>query len=520
MSTRLPEDIIRIVLSYLDIKDIVAIRQSCRGFNELSKSRSVWDALYFRHVVNADIPTPGLSGRSFDCLSAEEIENFCHASLALHSNWTAPTPTARRFLRLEGISDTRVLGLHCLPRADGHRYLISLAMLLGSHRRFILRCWDLEASTPVCVAEKSFQRVSGMAVNKTASDAGSVAMLTPQGVDVLRLNPNAADPNQGFTTARLLRDPLASVAYFYDSIVAARNSDGRLFLYDVTHAPARVELLHNTEMPLDFVFTETFVLVLKTTTLELYPLPSSFAGIPRHVIIQPIFAFEFPRRVDHGVMTLRHGWPGDTETLNCAVTVFLRFASSFPWAVNLIDHFEIRPNAYYVSADSPSEMNVPYEYPPMHIQTIGSPVRMHATTHMAVGEYGTVVWIDSHTEDYYVHSHRGQRIAGLFAPLYRRRPKKLRPILDTDAEDQGYGEDEDDMDDMDDMDEEDDNEEDENEEIRPLSGTSIASTVFCHHDADNWLRLVLDEKEGVIFVGRDDGIIEIFEYAQGNFVSP
>lgn len=159
--------------------------------------------------------------------------------------------------------------------------------------------------------------------------------------------------------------------------------------------------------------------------------------------------------------------------------------------MNILHQYEIRPNPYFISSEPPSELNVPYNYPPILSGSIGSPVRLNAAADMAVGAYGTAVWIDSHTEKYYKHAEHGQRVAGTFAELTRRN------VSFSDDEEQ--------------------NEQYEEEEVETTSSEHMtaraASFVYAHKEEDSWLKIAIDEEEGVIFLGRNDGTIDIFEYA-------
>ena len=105
-------------------------------------------------------------------------------------------------------------------------------------------------------------------------------------------------------------------------------------------------------------------------------------------------------------------------------------------------------------------------------------MRLHTTSDLTIGPYGTAVWIDSHTEDYFFHADRGQRLAGRFSPS--------SPYLDT--------------------------EEDEGVELSDQIPTAAATSVYSYHEEDSWVRIALDEEEGRIFLGRADGIITILEY--------
>lgn len=139
----------------------------------------MWNALFIRQVLDADIPTPGLAGRSIDSLNAQELEYLFHSSNALRRNWTAPVPLIKRQIRIGAISETRVVVLHLLNWGV-HRYVVSLAISSEGQRRFLLRCWVISTGSAVCVAQKQFPRVSGMAVNKSANGPELVAVVTPQ----------------------------------------------------------------------------------------------------------------------------------------------------------------------------------------------------------------------------------------------------------------------------------------------------------------------------------------------------
>lgn len=120
-------------------------------------------------------------------------------------------------------------------------------------------------------------------------------------------------------------------------------------------------------------------------------------------------------------------------------------------------------------------MNLPYQFPPVLQETIASPVRLHATSDLAVGPYGTVLWTDSHTEDYFNHADRGQRLAGRFSTY----------IGDGD---------------------------DDEVELSDQIATASAASVYAYQEEDSWVRVALDEAEGRIALGRDDGVISILEF--------
>ena len=120
---------------------------------------------------------------------------------------------------------------------------------------------------------------------------------------------------------------------------------------------------------------------------------------------------------------------------------------------------------------------MPYQFPPILCETIGSPVRLHGTSDLVFGPYGTAIWTDSHTEDYFGHADRGQRLAGTFL--------LAKHIKDGDEEEV---------------------------ELSDQIANAAAASVYSVQEEDSWVRLALDEKEGRIVLGYDDGHISVLEY--------
>ena len=98
---------------------------------------------------------------------------------------------------------------------------------------------------------------------------------------------------------------------------------------------------------------------------------------------------------------------------------------------------------------------------------------------MTFGPYGTAIWTDSHTEDYFGHADRGQRLAGVFL--------RGRDGI---------------------QDEEEDNE----VELSDQIANAAAASVYSVQEDDSWVSLGLDEAEGRIVIGYDDGRISVLEY--------
>jgi len=198
MFLSLPGDILLVVLTHLDTEDVLNFRKviytcnpviysrwsphskTCKDFYELSKSRSIWDSLLHRCIIDEGIPLPGLAGRSLESLGAGELEGLYRRALELRRNWHSDSPVIRQSLKLVS-SVSPIIRMAVLPGRNGGRWLVSLMRTFG-HRSYTVkvRCWDLRQTHPVCVAQKDFERYGGMAVNKTTNETDCIAVLTPR----------------------------------------------------------------------------------------------------------------------------------------------------------------------------------------------------------------------------------------------------------------------------------------------------------------------------------------------------
>ena len=162
----IPVDVFLEVVPYLSIRDIFTIRQvcdtamisvlililaqTCKSFLAVTRLRSVWSILVHTHVLEKDIPLPGLMGRSIGALPAEELERLTLAALRLRKRWTSPAPTPTKRITLRPIRKPgAAVALHFLPGRD-NRWLLSLTLVDQSS--MMIQCWDLRASPLRCVA--------------------------------------------------------------------------------------------------------------------------------------------------------------------------------------------------------------------------------------------------------------------------------------------------------------------------------------------------------------------------------
>lgn len=269
---------------------------------------------------------------------------------------------------------------------------------------------------------------------------------------------------------------------FTGSTLLTGDVNSRFRLWKIENPQTKIELQnpdhHQAERVLAALLDERFVVVVRSTTLEVYELPRVTPETMQERVLHPIVQHRWPWRIDTVVISAQAVWPRTQLRLPAPINILIRFGSLFPWPINLLHHYELRPNTFYVQSNSISEENLPFQFPPILRQTFGSPVRLFAPTDLVLGSCGSAMWIDSHTEDYFGHSNCGQRLAGKYSSGLM-------------AEDH----------------------EDEEATLSDQLASTAATSVYRVHEADSWVRLALDECEGRVAIGHVHGEISILGYA-------
>ncbi|KIY74200.1 hypothetical protein CYLTODRAFT_337540, partial [Cylindrobasidium torrendii FP15055 ss-10] len=145
----------------------------------------------------------------------------------------------------------------------------------------------------------------------------------------------------------------------------------------------------------------------------------------------------------------------------------------FPWPPNILNHYILQPNPAYVASSSIQSTNLPYDAHPVHMRTLSAPLRLFTQSDVAIGNYGTVLWIDTQTEEYFMQSATGQRLAG--ATLSSAGPDAENPDV--------------------------------------VAYSAGSESVYNIHDQNSWCVLALDEPNGRVALGALDGIISIMDFA-------
>ncbi|KAJ7708812.1 hypothetical protein B0H17DRAFT_1030938 [Mycena rosella] len=475
----LPTDIILVIFKYISVKDLMKLRQTCKEFLEITQLRSVWHELLQSEVLQRNIPIPRLAGRDLETLTSKQLESCLADALRLRRNWIAPSPAPVRSSTFKTVNDpqSQVVAVVFLP-GRGHRWLMSLTLTTADgHRTYTLQCWDL-ANSSACIARRALTVFRGFRINTDAVHAGIVALRSSIGIEIVEIDFLATDPDAAFVTLQVLEDVPESLLVFSTSTLLTKFDDTRrLHIRTTEHPEFSVELQNPSYIVqkecLDAIVCEKYAVVARTATLEFYSLSSFRTGTGARVI-EPIAVHTWQWRLDSVSLAYQPSWDATPHGLEPPINILVRYASLFPWPVNALHHYVLPCDESYVARETIGANNRPYLTEPVVIRTFASPIRLFARWDMVLGAYGTALWIDSHTEDYFDHAVEGQRLAGTLFTV-------VEPGV----------------------------------EVVPLNDQGVsaaASMVYQVREDDGWIRIAVDEGEGKIAVGTSAAEITILEY--------
>ncbi|KAF5386335.1 hypothetical protein D9757_006706 [Collybiopsis confluens] len=543
MIPSLPEDIYVTIFNHLSLHDVLSMRKVCRAFNSMTRLRGLWISFLRSEIWAHNIPVPQLD---VDRLDAPQLEKWVMSSLRLHRNWTSTTPiTKQRRYITTALPQARIASMH-FTTLDGRSCLLSFSLTNRVEPRMLaIECWEL--STLKCKARRTLQWFGGYAVNSDPTSLGLMAIRTPH-IEVLGFDPYASDPESAFTTLFTLSAVAKSILSLTGTTIIFRSMDGKIKMLDILRPLYEIHLEDNTHIPpnqpdsFQAIVEEDYALILRPKTLALYSLETFRTG--RHspsVPLSPLQVHEFPWRIDSCCMerqttpsSVRYHLNSDKPRSSsfrpprppATINILIRFSSLFPWPVNMLHHLVLYPDSSYLVPPPPSAENdnnsesptltdtltwrninpnnLPYEFPPVLSQMIVSPVRLFAITDMVLGPYGTAVWLDSHTEDFFYHGDVGQRLAGVVV---------TPSPPDSEAPEEGKRNDDEAGDE--DRDAQDESPDESHATAGERTSTQMTATiVFGAHESDDWTKIAIDEGHGRVAVGAVNGEIMIDDYAQ------
>ncbi|KAI0343361.1 hypothetical protein BDW22DRAFT_1345110 [Trametopsis cervina] len=309
------------------------------------------------------------------------------------------------------------------------------------------------------------------------------------------------------------------------------NIDTGHILYVLATAQMDPPVISEEYRCLNSLILDDFVLIFRERWIHLYPLRLKSSSVDHNAqVVFPLASHKWIGRLDTIDVTAERCHPLETQFVRLdnggepediaapLVRILIRFASMFPWPVNILHLYILPPNPSFNMNErtsdegsgnhlpylSPSSDNAPAEpsVAPYLVTSLSSAVRIFTPSDSAIGPYGTVMWLDAQTDLLNVAQvgDRGQRVAGaLFNDDPRSRSvqaaRPLRHSLDS---------------------------------VQELAPGSIADRIWSHvrgqqtrrsemvfhvqeHD-DNWVKIGMCEDEGMIAIGELEGQVSVYKY--------
>ncbi|KAI0788878.1 hypothetical protein C8Q75DRAFT_892433 [Abortiporus biennis] len=573
----LPPDILFHILRFLHVRDLLSFRKTSKLFANLTAERCVWFDAFNLSVYSKGLPIPGLHNLNISSMNSKELENLTLKSLRLHHNWASRYPKSYGEFNIpsEHVNDNpRVLSIYFLV-LNGRQYLLTVIFLKPSldTRNFALGCWDISSSTPRCVARRYTPMFAGMMVNKDSKNPAIIS-LTKRGIDgfdstaILSIDLDAQNPDDGFTT--LSEFPtFGKPLLLQGSTFLSSNERQFIGVYDINlgalQCILQVPLPHGDLTTIEdghrchgVVVIDRFVVSFCRQWINLYVLPfiqdssnsltqlktdNHDTSIPPEVPrIDPIAQHRWQWRIDHLLVSPQIESRSQKHNKHSKsappINIFIRFDTWFPWPVNILHHFILPPNPSYdsfslTSLNKESSIispdGLPYlfspENPTIHApymsESFSSPLRIFSPSDVALGRYGTAIWIDAQS-DVNTPSQagdHGQRVAGTLLKKYP--PKIAQEFLASEHNEIQYK-----INGM--AEESDDDEDEENNENLEYSlpvRTDGGVAAYMQNESrgkimsfkvepitDLWSKVAMDEDEGKIALGAVDGSITIYDY--------
>ncbi|KAK0489345.1 hypothetical protein IW261DRAFT_1589449 [Armillaria novae-zelandiae] len=427
----LPVDLFLSIFRFLSLNDILRIGQLCR-------LPSVWHLLLRTQIVERNVPFPSGPPGWLNNLGAGELEGLVVRAVRARRNWTSPSPRATRQLEIS-IAPTR------LPAQQRRPQPLVYREAPGVHG------WGDVPSTKILLTRLPL-RIKGQ-----DSSLQVFACLNYRPQRSFRLHHYSAR----------ITGPVHELLAFAGSVILIRNHTDQLFVCDVRRAGHRMELVRPPLPPLQaaqptqaeacfetLVFND-FLIILRSRFLAIYSLRLFRQSTSSRGVLHPLAHYVWQWSVDSGRLAFHTSHTRGPQP----ISILVRFASSFPWPTNMLNHFVIYPN--------PPGSHSLYNFIPIQVQTISAPLRLFGLSDMAIGEYNTLIWLDTDTESYFLQAASGQRLAGC--------------VLGAVNEDQVV--------------------------------YTNASAVYNIHEGNSWTRVALDERNGKIAIGTLDGRILVLELA-------
>lgn len=144
---------------------------------------------------------------------------------------------------------------------------------------------------------------------------------------------------------------------FTGSTLLTGDVNSRFRLWKIENPQTKIELQnpdhHQAERVLAALLDERFVVVVRSTTLEVYELPRVTPETMQERVLHPIVQHRWPWRIDTVVISAQAVWPRTQLRLPAPINILIRFGSGYllayqpPSSLRAASKHILRPVKFY-----------------------------------------------------------------------------------------------------------------------------------------------------------------------------
>ncbi|KAJ3887512.1 hypothetical protein GG344DRAFT_55576 [Lentinula edodes] len=440
-----PEDILIYIFTFLNLPDILYIRQTCRRLNDTANLKIVWLHTWETHILHKWYPFPAISSESIE---KNELEQRTRHAYRLGKRWLDEYPnrtnshdsTFKTFSPLLPHRDIRWVVSPSIAITDirfvrSVRYSSSkldagpadesiLVLSVSKGIWSVITIWDVpiflhgndnNEPRPRKCAEWSLKGglFTGLCLSRDhGSEADLAVSVVCEGrheIDLFNISDEANIPTQAM-------QPMKPMT-LSGSLLAMSDDTASTVIYNWKTGAFAVLEHEEDEIGHDHIIQVVFayrsVLVVRARSLHLFPEPELFLASPSSVANSNFLTSPGLPNIYSPIANHSFGWVDGVSVVSmypdCSVCshpgtlkILVRLQSDNPWMSDehSLDLYELSLNPNFVSTPAPEheheQMYVtecPYQFPPTCTSRVTSSRGPLRCTDLILGRCGTAMWI-------------------------------------------------------------------------------------------------------------------------------
>ncbi|KAJ3920018.1 hypothetical protein F5877DRAFT_39018 [Lentinula edodes] len=440
-----PEDILIYIFTFLNLRDILYIRQTCRRLNDTANLKIVWLHTWETHILHKWYPFPAISS---ELIEKNKLEQRTRHAYRLGKRWLDEYPnrtsshdsTVKTFSPLLPHRDIRWVASPSIAITDirfvrSVRYSSSkldagpadesiLVLSVSKGIWSVITIWDVpiflhgndnNEPRPRKCAEWSLKGglFTGLCLSRDhGSEADLAVSVVCEGrheIDLFNISDEANIHSQAM-------QPMKPMT-LSGSLLAMSDDTASTVIYNWKTGAFAVLEHEEDEIGHDHIIQVVFayrsVLVVRARSLHLFPEPELYLASPSSVANSNFLTSPGLPNIYSPIANHSFGWVDGVSVVSmypdCSVCshpgtlkILVRLQSDNPWMSNehSLDLYELSLNPNFVSTPAPEHEHeqmyateCPYQFPPICTSRVTSSRGPLRCTDLILGRCGTAMWV-------------------------------------------------------------------------------------------------------------------------------